>query len=918
MNDKRKSVAILLKVGQITLLTGGVCYLIGMIGLYAYDYLPNIHLLCPQYMGPLVAFGLIMAVVGAALRYIALRSMAQSVTGGVIERGEPIDMRSGKTCVGCGSPITAGSPEGMCPACLLKRGFASQTGDGKPAGFTPPAPEQLAALFPNLDILELLGRGGMGAVYKARQRDLDRIVALKILPDAGERDPAFAERFAREARALARLSHPNIVAVYDSGQTNGLFYFIMEYVDGLNLRQVMQAAKLTPAEALAIVPQVCDALQYAHDRGIVHRDIKPENILLDKNGRVKIADFGLAKIMGRDPANLTLTGKGEVMGTPVYMAPEQVERPQQVDHRADIYSLGVVFYQMLTGELPLGRFAPPSARMRGIQIDVRLDEVVLRALEKEPERRYQQVSEVKTRVETIVAAGGSAEAKTCSVLGTPVRFSRKDIIRSFHSSWWLLLLIPFYSLCDFFICKLFRIERIPIVAEVAMFLICMIGVGLCFLFAYLRGWRGGKTINGAAEAKAFAKPETPKSLSRTAIAGAVWVFLLSFLFFESGFIFMFLSFQQLNPLEMTSLRLSMLVKSLDIIDYLLLLFLALIAAAPFGTTILGLVAMSQIRRAAGKLQGMGLALFDALVFPLLALNGGIAVSILFAPALFRISLCVLIVATLGWVAVSQIRREVGMLRWLRLILLGVFAGLMFLSSLPVGSSSFHVFLSVLTVATVDYFIIRWVWRMVTKQINDANMNNEVAIGAHRLVPRFIWAFVFGCTFLGLILFIRWNRDAANNRVLEESRQKWSRDTTTLKQSLPSASRSAFKRDDQSTLKPIPPEAAVMLAELKVCEKKFLDTISSGAEVAVSKTELQDITAKQQSLWDLLKGTVTEPLLAEYEETDREIQEANAAGRGARVGALMEKQSAIRGQLEHLIRQANLDTKTSTDNADPEH
>jgi serine/threonine protein kinase len=133
-------------------------------------------------------------------------------------------------------------------------------------------------------------------------------------------------------------------------------------------------------------------------RGIVHRDIKPENILIDKEGRVKIADFGIAKITGREARDFTLTGEGEVMGTPAYMAPEQVEHPSEVDHRADIYSLGVVFYQMLTGELPLGRFAPPSRKVR---IDVRLDEVVLRTLEKEPGLRYQQAGEVKTRVETI-------------------------------------------------------------------------------------------------------------------------------------------------------------------------------------------------------------------------------------------------------------------------------------------------------------------------------------------------------------------------------------------------------------------------------------------------------------------------------------------------------------------------------------
>src|SRR6185437_14628812 len=164
-------------------------------------------------------------------------------------------------------------------------------------------------------------------------------------------------RFTREARALARLSHPNIVGVYDfgtvprpfgvvdekseTGKMPVLHYFIMEYVDGPNLRQVEQAGKLTPREALQIIPQICAALQFAHDEGIVHRDIKPENVLIDKKGRVKIADFGLAKILGQD-ADFRLTGARDVMGTPHYMAPEQVEKPQEVDHRADIYSLGVV------------------------------------------------------------------------------------------------------------------------------------------------------------------------------------------------------------------------------------------------------------------------------------------------------------------------------------------------------------------------------------------------------------------------------------------------------------------------------------------------------------------------------------------------------------------------------------------------
>src|SRR5262245_94069 len=172
----------------------------------------------------------------------------------------------------------------------------------------------------------------------------------------------------------------------------------MEYVDGTSLRNVIRHGQLDSRQALALVPQICDALQYAHDEGVVHRDIKPENILLDRKGRIKIADFGLAKLLGAAAEEEGLTGRRHVMGTPHYMAPEQLEKPKQVDHRADIYSLGVVFYEMLTGELPLGRFQPPSQK---VQVDVRFDEVVLRALEKEPERRYQHASDLKSDLDQI-------------------------------------------------------------------------------------------------------------------------------------------------------------------------------------------------------------------------------------------------------------------------------------------------------------------------------------------------------------------------------------------------------------------------------------------------------------------------------------------------------------------------------------
>lgn len=264
------------------------------------------------------------------------------------------------------------------------------------------------AVFPQLEVMEPLGAGGMGRVYKARQTHLDRIVALKVLPPELARDPAFAERFAREARALARLNHPNIVQCYDFGQsspaTNGetYFYLLLEFVDGVNLRQSMRTQALTSREALGIVPKLCDALNYAHDQGVLHRDIKPENILIDKQGRVKIADFGLARFQKEgDTEAMTLTMSGAQLGTAAYMAPEQIEQPHDVDHRADIYSLGVVFYEMLTGELPLGRFAPPS-ETRGV--DPRLDKVVFRTLEKQADKRYQSAGEVQTQVETIAGS----------------------------------------------------------------------------------------------------------------------------------------------------------------------------------------------------------------------------------------------------------------------------------------------------------------------------------------------------------------------------------------------------------------------------------------------------------------------------------------------------------------------------------
>jgi len=354
-------------------------------------------------------------------------------------------MDTQKLCQNCGAPLAPDAPQGLCPACLMKVALATGTEPGrKTPCFTPPTVAELAPKFPQLEVLEFIGQGGMGAVYKARQKQLDRIVALKILPPHIGQDAAFAERFTREAKALAKLNHSGIVTIYDFGRAEGLYFFLMEFVDGVNLRQLLATSRVSTREALAIVPQICDALQFAHDQGIVHRDIKPENILLDRRGRVKVADFGLAKIIGNQNeekttggdsaiASTALTDASKVMGTPQYMSPEQIQAPGAVDHRADIYALGVVFYQMLTGELPGKKLEAPSTK---VQIDVRLDEVVLRALEKKPELRYQQVSEVKTMVETITGSPEPIEPTAPRWCFSYI--SSLQHLRSFYGTFWYI------------------------------------------------------------------------------------------------------------------------------------------------------------------------------------------------------------------------------------------------------------------------------------------------------------------------------------------------------------------------------------------------------------------------------------------------------------------------------------------------
>ena len=325
-------------------------------------------------------------------------------------------------CPRCGKPIPENAPSGLCPACVMSGAAttASQTIPNPKS--PPPSLKEITAHFPDLEVLEIIGVGGMGAVYKARQPKLDRCVALKIL-HVHDDDPAFEERFNREARVLARLNHPNIVTIFDFGTAGPYHFLLMEHIDGVNLRQAMQAGRFSPDEALTLVQEMCAALKSAHEDGILHRDIKPENILLDSQGRLKIADFGIAKLVGpEDLQNFTLTRQDSVLGSPQYMAPEQIESPEDVDQRADIYSLGVVLYELLTGELPLGRFAAPSSKN---DIDSRIDEIVFRTLEKERDARFQSAEEVSTSVDTL-AQSPAPTIKTGT--GTTARFATVSAI----------------------------------------------------------------------------------------------------------------------------------------------------------------------------------------------------------------------------------------------------------------------------------------------------------------------------------------------------------------------------------------------------------------------------------------------------------------------------------------------------------
>ncbi len=253
-----------------------------------------------------------------------------------------------------------------------------------------------------------IGQGGIAEIYRGRQESLNRDVAIKILSQELSSDPEILRRFERESIVIAKLAHPNIVHVIDKGKAGSRYYFVMEYVDGTNLREVIDSPGISRQVCLEMITQVCKALDYAHKNGVIHRDIKPANILIDRQGNPRVADFGIAQIVGTPDSEMTSSDM--VMGTLSYMSPEQRISSTNVDQTTDIYAMGVIIYEILTGRKPMGRFKLPSEV--NSSVGQQYDEIIQKCLAQEPRDRYQSAVELKDAILEVIGGGSSDRRAT--------------------------------------------------------------------------------------------------------------------------------------------------------------------------------------------------------------------------------------------------------------------------------------------------------------------------------------------------------------------------------------------------------------------------------------------------------------------------------------------------------------------------
>lgn len=279
----------------------------------------------------------------------------------------------------------------------------------------PPAPPPKVVRIGPYLLTGKIGQGGIAVIYKGRQESLDRDVAIKILAPKLSNDSDIVRRFERESMVVARLNHPNIVHIIDKGQAGGRYYFVMDYIDGTSLREVIDSTKIPLRTKLEMIVQVCKALDYAHKNGVIHRDIKPANILIDRQGNALVADFGIAQIVGTPEAEMTASDV--IMGTLSYMSPEQKVSSAGVDHTTDIYAVGVILYEILCGKKPLGKFKLPSEV--NPEIGETYDAIVSKCLAQERGERYQAAVQLKDALlEAMGGGSGPADASDLSVSGT--------------------------------------------------------------------------------------------------------------------------------------------------------------------------------------------------------------------------------------------------------------------------------------------------------------------------------------------------------------------------------------------------------------------------------------------------------------------------------------------------------------------